>query len=168
MKKNHYSSPKPGVPSEKLVLIYTYLYGKQWKSCLDATYFSYISSLAFLASSSWTWSLSRRSSSWAQRTLSSMFWRLRYSLSFCSKVTVCSKLATYIHRKTESVLTFQGLLYCFLSYKGLTLTLQFFIQMLLKVPPSWQLYQKETNVPSTILPWAVSTITLYDKIQVTL
>lgn len=96
------------------------LYKERNGSCLDDTYFSYISSRAFLLSSSCTCSLSRRSSSWAQRTLSSMFWRLRYSLSFCRRVTVCCKVVTYRNSETcpERVVTSQGGLSLCVSHKN--------------------------------------------------
>ena len=153
-------------------MVYIYLYGKLRKSCLDVTYFSYISSLAFLVSSSWAWSLSRRSSSWAQRTLSSMFWRLRYSLSFCSKVTVCCKVATYTQAETECPeqchLTFQGLLNEFFhlclcsthteanSYHEIFHPNTATKKSLL----SSNYIKKETISLSQFLPWAMSTITV--------
>lgn len=101
--------PTNQLPPTHRVHIYIY-YKESNESCLEETYFSYMSSLAFLVSSSCTCSLSRRSSSWAQRTLSSMFWRLRYSLSFCRRVTVCCKVVTYGNSETrpERGVTSQG------------------------------------------------------------
>lgn len=52
-----------------------------------------------------TCSLSSRSSSCAQRTLSSMFCLWRYSLSFCRRVTDCCNVATWRTRteKRETI-----------------------------------------------------------------